>query len=50
VNLLAAHPEHLVESAVCGDDGQILIEDKQRIAGGIHNCLGERARIIEVPD
>ena len=43
-------PERLIESAICGDDAQVLIEDKQRIADRIHDRLGERARIIEVSD
>ena len=50
VNVLTVQLERLIESAVGGDDAQVLIEDKQRIADRIHNRLGERARVIEVPD
>jgi hypothetical protein len=48
LNVLKMHPECLVESAVCGDDTQVLIEDQQRIADRIHDRLGERVPSIEV--
>ena len=50
VDVLTIQLERQIESAVCGDDAQVLIEDKQRIADRIHNRLGERARIVEVSD
>ena len=50
VNVLASHPERLMEGAVCGDDAQVLIENKQGIADRIHDRLGQRARVIEIPD
>jgi hypothetical protein len=37
-----------MESAVCSDDTQSLIENQERIADRIHDRLRERVRIIEV--
>jgi hypothetical protein len=37
-----------MESAVCGDDTQVLIEDQERIADRIDDRLGEHAPGIEV--
>jgi hypothetical protein len=37
-----------MESAVCHDNTQLLIEDQEGIADRIHDRLGERARIIEI--
>ncbi len=48
LNVLTIHPECLMESAVCSDDTQVLIEDQERIADRIHDRLGERTHIIEV--
>ena len=48
LNVLKIHPECLVESAVCSDDTQVLIEDQERIADRIDDRLGERTPSIEV--
>ncbi len=48
MNVLKLHPEGLVESAVCRDDAQILIEDQERIADRIHDGLGEQTPLIKV--
>jgi hypothetical protein len=48
MNVLTLHPERLIESAVCRDDTQVLIENQEGIADRIHDGLGERARIVEV--
>jgi hypothetical protein len=37
-----------MESAVCGDYTQVLIEDQERIADRIDDRLGERTPSIEV--
>ena len=48
MNVLKIHPERLIESAVCRDDTQILVENQEGIADRIHDRLGERAGIVEV--
>src|SRR4029077_6648040 len=48
LNVLTVHPERLIESAVCGDNTQILIKNQERIADRIHERLRERGRLIEV--
>jgi hypothetical protein len=48
MNVLTIHPERLIESAVCSDDTQVLIENQERIADRIHDGLRKRARIVEV--
>jgi hypothetical protein len=48
MNFLKLHPEGLIESAVCRDDTQVLIEDQEGFADRIHDRLGEQAPIIKV--
>jgi hypothetical protein len=48
MNVVKIHPERLIESAVCRDDTQVLVENQQWIADRIHDGLGERAGIVEV--
>ena len=48
MNVLKLHPEGLIESAVCSDDAQILIENQEGFADRIHDRLGEQAPVIEV--
>ena len=42
LNVLTIHLERLMESAVCSDNAQVLIENQERIADRIHDRLGER--------
>jgi hypothetical protein len=46
LNVLTTHPERLMESAVCSDDTQVLIENQEGIADRIHDRLGERTRSL----
>jgi hypothetical protein len=48
LNILTIHPERLMESAVCSDNAQVLIENQERIADRIYDRLRERVRLIEV--
>ena len=48
LNVLTIHPERLIESAICSDNAQVLIENQERIADRIHDRLRERVRFIEV--
>ena len=48
MNILTIHPERLMESAVCSDNTQVLIENQERIADRIYDRLRERVRLIEV--
>ncbi|HEV2699686.1 MAG TPA: hypothetical protein VGU90_16965 [Terriglobales bacterium] len=48
LNVLTIHPECLMESAVCSDNAQVLIENQERIADRIYDRLRERVRFIEV--
>ncbi len=48
MNVLKPHPEGLIESAVCRDDTQVLIENQEGFADRIHDRLGEQAPIIEI--
>jgi hypothetical protein len=48
LNVLTIHPECLMESAVCSDNAQVLIENQEWIADRIYDRLRERVRFIEV--
>jgi hypothetical protein len=48
LNVLTIHPERLMESAVCSDNAQVLIENQERIADRIHDRLGERVPSIGI--
>jgi hypothetical protein len=48
LNVPTIHPERLMESAVCGDNAQVPIENQERIADRIYDRLREQVRFIEV--
>ena len=50
LNILTVHSEHQIEGAICGDDAQVLIEDEEGLANGIHNRPGEFVSIMDVDE
>lgn len=48
LDVLPLHHERHIESAVCRDDTQVLIEDQERLADGIDDRLSKRVRTIRV--
>jgi len=48
LNILTIQLERLMESAVCSDDAQVLIENQERIADRIYDRLRERVRFVEI--
>ena len=48
LKVLTIHPERLLESAICSNDAQTLIEDQEGVTDRIHDRLRKRAHFIEV--